>query len=62
MENTIKTMRKKKKITQTELAQKLHISPKSLSCYERGYVPSLSVAHRIATFFGVEIKNIFKLT
>lgn len=62
MENTIKSERKKRKLTQKQLANSVNISSRTLSTYEKGNTPSLSVAHRIAKFFGVDLYSLFKLS
>lgn len=52
--NKIKTLRKSKKLTQFELAEKLGLNRASISNYEVGRrTPHLSELKRIAEFFGV---------
>ena len=54
--NTIAELRKKKKWTQTELAQKLNISDKAVSKWENdGGLPSVEFFPRLADLFGVSI-------
>ncbi|KRL79510.1 helix-turn-helix domain-containing protein [Ligilactobacillus equi] len=55
MENRIKELRKKKGITQKELAQIIGITQAALSNYERGRAPSYDIAHKIANYFGKSI-------
>ena len=52
----LKTLRKKKQITQKDLANALHISQTSVSKYERGESePDLEMVIQMADFFGVPI-------
>lgn len=52
----LKTLRKKKQITQKDLANALHISQTSVSKYERGESePDLEMVIKMADFFGVTI-------
>ena len=52
----LKTLRKKKRITQKDLANALHISQTSVSKYERGESePDLEMVIKMADFFGVTI-------
>jgi len=53
----LKELRKKKGLTQMELAENLKYSDKAVSKWERGEsVPDFSVIQRIATFFDVNIE------
>ena len=48
------------RMTQQELADKVGVSKQTIFVMEKGnYVPSLLLAFRIATFFNVEISEIF---
>ncbi|MBO0477107.1 helix-turn-helix transcriptional regulator [Vagococcus sp. DIV0080] len=48
------------RMTQQELADKVGVSKQTIFVMEKGnYVPSLLLAFRIATFFEVEISDIF---
>ena len=52
----LKTLRKKNRITQRNLADALHISQTSVSKYERGESePDLDMIIKMADFFGVTI-------
>ena len=52
----LKTLRKKNRITQKELAEALHISQTSVSKYERGESePDLEMIIKMSDFFGVTI-------
>lgn len=54
--NTIAELRKKKKWTQTELAQKLNVSDKAVSKWENdGGLPSVEFFPKLAELFGVSI-------
>ena len=58
----IKKWRKSKKLTQTELAQKVHISRQSLSAIENERtIPSLKVALRLSRFFCTDVNQLFTL-
>ncbi len=60
--NSIKDLRQQKDITQQCLAEAVGVSRQSIISIERGqYVPSLSLAIRIARFFGLPVETIFKL-
>lgn len=62
MENTIRVERAKKKITQAELAEKVHVSRQTIHAIETGkFVPSTVLALKIATFFEVKLEELFKL-
>lgn len=53
-------LRKKKGLTQKELANKLKISESAIAMYETGRrIPSLNKAKMIAEFFDVNIEDIF---
>ena len=58
----IKTLRKKRKITQSELAEHLGLSPTALVNYENGNrkIP-LDVAIRIAAFFNVSLDSLLMI-
>ena len=52
----LKTLRKKKKLTQRAVAEALHISQTSVSKYERGESePDLEMIIKMSDFFGVTI-------
>lgn len=60
MENKIKEFRKKRKLTQDELAVKLRVTRQTINAIEQGkYSPSLELAFQIAKFFKTTIDNIF---
>ena len=62
MENTIRVERAKKKITQAELAEKVHVSRQTIHAIETGkFVPSTVLALKIAKFFNIKLEELFKL-
>ena len=57
----LKTLRKKKRITQKDLANALHISQTSVSKYERGESePDLEMVIKMSDFFGVTIDEFIR--
>lgn len=53
----ISELRKEKKMTQSELADKLHYSDKAISRWERGdTMPSIEVLCELCNLFGVELQ------
>ena len=59
----LKTLRKKTRITQKELAEALHISQTSVSKYERGESePDLEMIIKMSDFFGVTIDEFVRGT
>ena len=62
MENTIRVERAKKKITQAELAEKVHVSRQTIHAIETGkFVPSTVLALKIARFFNIKLEELFRL-
>jgi len=62
MENTIRVERAKKKITQAELADKVHVSRQTIHAIETGkFVPSTVLALKIARYFKIRLEDLFKL-
>jgi putative transcriptional regulator len=60
MENRLEELRRKTGITQEMLADKLEVSRQTIGSLESGrYNPSISLAFKIARFFGVTIEEIF---
>ncbi|HHY14914.1 MAG TPA: helix-turn-helix transcriptional regulator [Firmicutes bacterium] len=60
MENRLTEVRKKRKITQEELAALLDVSRQTISSIENGrYNPSLVLASKIARFFGMTVEEMF---
>ena len=62
MENTIRVERAKKKITQAQLAEKVHVSRQTIHAIETGkFVPSTVLALKIARYFDIRIEELFIL-
>ncbi len=54
-------LRKKHKLTQMELAEKIHYSDKSISKWETGEsCPGIAVACRIADFYGITLDDLVR--
>ena len=62
MKNTIKVERAIKDITQQDLAVAIGVSRQTINSIESGrYVPSISLALKIAAYFGKTVNDIFQL-
>ncbi len=60
--NYVKELRKERGLTQEELAEAVGVSRQTIISIERGrYVPSLSLALKIAGFFRCSTDEMFKL-
>ena len=60
MKNKIKVFRAMHEITQEELAEKIHVTRRTITSIERGkYNPSIEVAYKIARTFNVTIEEVF---
>jgi len=60
LNKTIRELRKKKGLTQEQLAAVLNVSPKTVSKWETGeYAPDLAVIPDLAEFFGVNLDTLF---
>ena len=60
MKNEIKAWRKKRGVTQEELARALGVTRQTIISLENGrYIASLPLAHAIAVFFDTTIEEIF---
>lgn len=60
LDNRLEELRKRQRLTQEELANKLEVSRQTISSIENGrYNPSLLLAFRIADVFSVKIEEIF---
>lgn len=60
MKNRIEEIRNAKGIRQEELARQMGVSRQTISSLENGrYNPSILLAHRISSFFGLAIEEVF---
>jgi putative transcriptional regulator len=60
LQNIIQDLRKKKKVTQSELADAVNVTRQTIISLENGkYNASLILAHKIAQFFGGTIEDVF---
>lgn len=60
MKNRIEEIRKAKNILQDELAKALGVSRQTISSLENGrYNPSITLAYKIAKYFGMTIEDVF---
>lgn len=60
MKNRLEELRKERGIRQEDLAQALGVSRQTVISLEKGkYNPSLSLAFRLARYFGMPIEAIF---
>ncbi len=60
MKNKIREFRKKRKLTQEDLAIKLRVTRQTINAIEQGkYSPSLELAFKIAELFKTTVNNIF---
>lgn len=60
MQNRIHELRKAMRVTQNELADAVNVSRQTIISLENGrYNASLTLAHKIAKYFGVTIEELF---
>ena len=60
--NRLKVHRAMHDWTQEELAERVHVTRKTINTVERGhYVPSVYLALKIARVFGVPVEDLFEL-
>ena len=60
MKNRIEEIRKDRNIRQEELAKVLGVSRQTISSLENGrYNPSITLAYKIAKFFGMTMEEVF---
>jgi len=60
MNNRIEEIRNARNIRQEELASTLGVSRQTISSLENGrYNPSITLAYKIAKFFGMQIEEVF---
>ena len=61
MNNRLKILRAQRDWSQSDLADRLEVSRKSVNAIETGrYDPSLPLAFRIAEMFGLSIEEVFE--
>ena len=62
MKNFLKEERKRKRITQEQLATLVGVSRQSINAIERGkYTPSTTLALKISEIFNTSVNRIFEL-
>ncbi len=60
LKNRISELRKKEKLTQQELGDRLGVTRQTIISLENGrYTASLVLAYKIARFFGITIEEVF---
>ncbi len=60
MKNNLELLRKKKGISQEELAQVMGVSRQTIHSLEKGkYNPSILLAFKLAKYFGLTIEEVF---
>jgi putative transcriptional regulator len=60
--NYIKEYRHDKNITQEQLAEAVNVSRQTIIAIEKGnYVPSLLLAIQLATYFKVQVEELFSI-
>ena len=62
MKNKVKELRTAAGLTQQQLAERVHVSSRTIISLEKGqYNPSLLLAYRIAELFGTTIEELYCL-
>ena len=62
MKNKVKELRTAAGLTQQQLAERVHVSSRTIISLEKGqYNPSLLLAYRIAELFGTTIEGLYCL-
>jgi putative transcriptional regulator len=60
VKNKIESIRKERGILQEEFARAMGVSRQTISSLENGrYNPSILLAHKIASYFGMTIEEVF---
>ena len=60
MKNRLEELRRRRSVTQEELALALEVSRQTIGSLENGrYNPSIVLAFKLARYFGVSIEDIF---
>lgn len=63
LENRIRVLRAEKNISQSELAEAIEVSRKTISTIEVArFIPSTVIALKLARYFDVPVEEIFSLT
>jgi len=61
MENRLRVLRAEQKLSQAALAEALEVSRQTINSIETGkYDPSLSLAFKVAKYFGKQIEEVFQ--
>ena len=61
MKNKVEELRKQNQLTQEQLAEKLHVSRQTIHSIEsQKYLPSITLAFKIARLFNLSIEDIFE--
>ena len=62
MKNKVKELRTAAGLTQQQLAERVHVSSRTIISLEKGqYNPSLMLAYRLALVFGTTIEDLYCL-
>ena len=62
LQNYLRDLRAKKKLTQAELAAEIQVSRKTINTIENGvFIPSTVLALRLASALDVRVEDVFKL-
>ncbi|MCA1038477.1 MULTISPECIES: helix-turn-helix transcriptional regulator [Bacillus] len=62
LKNSVREMRARFRFTQQDLADKIGVSRQTIGLIEKGdYAPSITLALKISSVFGVPVEQIFHL-
>lgn len=60
MKNILESLRRERRISQEELAEKMGVSRQTIYALEKGkYNPSILLAFKLSEYFGLSIEEIF---
>lgn len=63
LSNRIRVLRAEQKISQSELAEAIGVSRKTISTIEVGrFTPSTVISLKLARYFGVPVEDVFQLS